>query len=176
MAFIIFRIPICHKYLYLFGIHPYVIRSFIHDASMFCRFVLPSSLRSVFGAPSDGTLCRKVPSLANARTSEGTHEARLAREIAVVVVVVVVVVVISTIATNEREEVTKAPVKYIFGGPRIKKSDMRDVTHVRHEPPGKRAERTYMATYTYTTTANDERSPRAKRSAHTTPHNDGRRA
>ena len=94
MAFIIFRIPICHKYLYLFGIHPYVIRSFIHDASMFRRFVLPSSLRSVFGAPSDGTLCRKVPSLANARTSEGTHVSRLAREIAVVVVVVVVVIVV----------------------------------------------------------------------------------
>jgi t-SNARE complex subunit (syntaxin) len=48
----------------------------------------------VFGAPSDGTLCRKVPSLANARTSEGTHVSRLAREIAVVVVVVVVVIVV----------------------------------------------------------------------------------
>ena len=46
---------------------------------------------------------------------------------------------------------TKAPVECIFGGPRIKKRDMRDATHARHEPPGKRAERTCMATYNETT-------------------------
>ena len=46
---------------------------------------------------------------------------------------------------------TKAPVECIFGGPRIKESDVRDATHARHEPPGKRAERTCMATYNETT-------------------------
>ena len=46
---------------------------------------------------------------------------------------------------------TKAPVECIFGGPRIKESDVTDATHARHEPPGKRAERTCMATYNETT-------------------------
>ena len=46
---------------------------------------------------------------------------------------------------------TKAPVECIFGGPRIKESDVTDATHARHEPPGKRAERTCKATYNETT-------------------------